>query len=81
MHVECVPGPTTRMDIIMLLRRARARDIRVDAMGSSLIIEAAYYKIDNSPGLLEDIADQIRQAGSVVDVELRDNPRVVRQTR
>jgi len=81
MHVECVPGATTRKEVLLLLKRARAKDIKVDDQGSNLTIEAAYYKTDNNIEVLEGIADDIRLVGTVIYVDLRDNPKPVREIR
>jgi hypothetical protein len=81
MHVECVPGATTRNEVLLLLKRAKARDVKVDDGGGGMTIEAAYYKADNDIGLLESIADDIRLVGTVVEVDIRDNPNTVRQNR
>lgn len=81
MRVECVPGVSTRSEVLLLLRRARARDVKVDETGPNLTIEAAYYKTDNDIGVLEGIAGDLRSIGTVVNVELLDNPRVVRENR
>jgi len=81
MHVECVPGAATRQEVLLLLRRARARDVHVDDTGTNVTIEAAYYKTDNAVETLEGIASDLRQVGAVIYVELRDNPRVVRENR
>lgn len=81
MHVECVPGATTRNEVLLLLKRGHAKDINVDESGSSMTIEAAYYKADNDIGLLQSIADDCRLIGTVVEVDIRDNPNVVRQPR
>jgi hypothetical protein len=81
MHVECNPGEATRKEVLLLLRRARAKDVKVDTMGANMSIEAAYYKTDNDIRVLEEIADDLRRVGTVVSVELRDNPRVVRENR
>lgn len=81
MHIECVPGATTRSEVLLLLKRGHARDVRVDEGGGSLTIEAAYYKADNDIGLLQDIADDIRLMSSVVEVDIRDNPNMVKQPR
>ena len=80
-HVECVPGATTRNEVLLLLKRAKARDVRVEDGGGGMTIEAAYYKADNDIGFLESIADDIRLVASVVEVEIRDNPNTVRQNR
>ena len=81
MHVECIPGSTTRQEVTLLLKRARAKDVHVDDTGTNVTIEAAYYKSDNAVDALEGIASDLRQIGAVIYVELRDNPRVVRETR
>ena len=81
MHVECVPGSTTRNEVLLLLKRGHARDVKVDEGGTGMTIEAAYYKADNDIGLLQDIADDIRLIGTVVEVEIRDNPNMVKQPR
>ena len=81
MHVECIPGSTTRQEVTLLLKRARAKDVHVDDTGTNVTIEAAYYKSDNAVDVLEGIADDLRQLGGVIYVELRDNPRVVRENR
>ncbi|HEV2482485.1 MAG TPA: hypothetical protein VGS79_22625 [Puia sp.] len=81
MHVECVPGSTTRNEILLLMKRGHAKDIKVDEGGSSMTIEAAYYKADIDIGLLQSIADDLRLIGTVVDVEILDNPNVVKQPR
>jgi hypothetical protein len=65
----------------MIIRRARAKDIREDQTGNLLTIEAAYYKEDNDIGRLAEIADDLRRIAMVVDVEIRDNPTVVRENR
>jgi hypothetical protein len=81
MEIECVPGVATRNEVLLLLRRARAKDIRFDTMGGDMTIQAAYYKADNDIGLLQSIADDLQRIGTVVHVELRDNPHVVRESR
>ena len=81
MHVECLSGAATRQEVLLLLKRARARDVHVDETGTNVTIEAAYYKSDNAVDVLEGIADDLRQLGGVIYVELRDNPRVVRENR
>ena len=81
MRVECVPGASTRNEVLLLLRRARAKDVKVDETGPDMTIEAAYYKTDNDIGVLEGIAADIKLIGSVVNVEILDNPRVVRENR
>jgi hypothetical protein len=81
MHVECISGAATRQEVLLLLRRARARDVHVDDTGTSATIEAAYYKTDNAVETLEGIASDLRQIGTVIYVELRDNPRLIRETR
>jgi hypothetical protein len=81
MHIECVPGTTTRNEVLLLLKRGHAKDVKVDEGGSSLTIEAAYYKADNDIGFLQEIADDIRLISSVVEVDIRDNPNMVKQPR
>jgi len=81
MHVECTESVSTRNEVLLLLKRGRARDVRVDDVGGTMTIEAAYYKNDNNIGLLESIADDLRLMSTVVGVEIRDNPRMVRQLR
>ena len=81
MHVECVPGTTTRNEVLLLLKRGHAKDVKVDEGGSCLTIEAAYYKADNDIGLLQNIADDLRLIGTVVEVDIRDNPNMVKQSR
>jgi len=81
MHIECVPGATTRSEVLLLLKRGHARDVKVDEGGGGMTIEAAYYKADNDIGLLQDIADDIRLIVMVVEVEIRDNPNMVKQPR
>ena len=81
MHVECLSGAATRQEVLLLLKRARARDVHVDETGTNVTIEAAYYKSDNAVDALEGIASDLRQIGAVIYVELRDNPRMVRETR
>jgi hypothetical protein len=81
MHVECVPGATTRNEVLLLLRRGRAKDVKVEEGGGAMTIEAAYYKADNDVRMLEGIAEDLRQVGTVVHVELRDNTLTVRENR
>ena len=65
----------------MLLKQCKAKDVHEEEMGGELIIEAAYYKSDNSLDKLDQIADNLRAMGTVIDVQIRDNPNVVRQGR
>ncbi len=52
-----------------------------DELGSDLTVEAAYYKEDNSLSNVEQICDNLRLIATVTYVEIRDNPRVVRENR
>jgi hypothetical protein len=81
MHVECAPGVSTRSEVLFLLKRGRARDVKVDEGGTGLTIEAAYYKADIDIGLLESIADDLRLMSTVIEVDIRNNPNAVRQNR
>jgi hypothetical protein len=81
MHVECVTGASTRNEVLLLLKRGRAKDVKVDDQGGGMMIEAAYYKADNDIGLLQSIADDLGLIPTVMEVEIRDNPKVVRQPR
>src|SRR6202012_3387626 len=81
MHVECLPSASIRQEVIVILKRGHAKDIRVETAGNNMTIDAAYYKEDNPIGLLEDIADELKNVGQVLTVELRDNPRTVRENR
>lgn len=81
MHVEFPESGSTRNEVLLMLKRGRAKDVRVDDVGGTMTIEAAYYKSDNDIGLLESIADDLKLMSTVVEVEIRDNPRVVRQPR
>lgn len=74
MHVECAPGGATRNEVLLLLKRGRARDIRIEDLSSGLTIEAAYYKADNDIGLLQSIADDLRLVSTVVEVEIGTTP-------
>ena len=80
-HVECAPGASTKNEILLLLKRGHAKDVRVDEEGTGMTIEAAYYKADNDIGLVESIADDLRLVSTVIEVEVRDNLNVVRQNR
>ena len=80
-RVESLPDVSTRQEILMLLRRARAKDVHVDVTGSTMTIDAAYYKADNDLGVLASIADNIRLISTVTSVDLRDNTSVVRENR
>ena len=44
------------------------------------IIEAAYYKDETMEEQVDMIADRIREIGMVSFVEVRNNPRVVRES-
>ena len=79
--VECKPDVSSRNTVLFLLRQARARDIKETKDMSSLSIEAAYYKSDNELGRLQQIEDDLKRSGSVIDVQLIDNPCVVRANR
>jgi hypothetical protein len=79
--VECKANTSSRNTVLFLLRQAKARDIKESSQLSSLTIEAAYYKSDNALSTLQGIADDLRQSGSVIYVELVDNPSVVRASR
>ncbi|HWB91709.1 MAG TPA: hypothetical protein VG605_07655 [Puia sp.] len=81
MHVECTPDAVTRDGVMVLLRRARCKDVRMEVVGGFMTVEAAYYKADTDPGLLGEIADDLRRMGTVSFVDLRDNPSVVRENR
>ncbi len=81
LHVECVKDAGTRREVLMLLHQCKARDIRENELGADLTIEAAYYKEDNSLDRVEGICDNLRLIPTVTDVEIRDNPRVVRENR
>jgi hypothetical protein len=81
LHVECVKDAGTRREVLMLLHQCRAKDLHEDDLGGDLIIEAAYYKSDNSLGSIERICDNLRQIPSVTHLEIRDNPRLVRENR
>ncbi len=65
----------------MILRQCKAKDVHEEEIGGELSIEAAYYKSDNSLGNLEQMADNLKAIGTVVNVQIRDNPNVVRQGR
>jgi hypothetical protein len=80
-RVECKPGTSARNAVLFLLRQARARDIKESNLLSSLAIEAAYYKSDNSISTLQGIEDNLRSSGFVINVELVDNPGVVHESR
>jgi len=80
-QVESVPDIATRQEILLILRRARAKDVRIDVTGNTMTIDAAYYKADNDIGLLASMADNIRLISAVISVDLRDNPTVVRENR
>ena len=80
-RVECKPGISARNAVLFLLRQARARDIKESNQPSSLAIEAAYYKSDNSISTLLGIEDNLRSSGFVIDVELVDNPGMVHENR
>ena len=81
LHVECASDASTRNEILLLLRRARAKDVHTDVVGGAMTVEAAYYKADNDIGVLQEMVDNIRLVGTVTFVEIRDNPRVVRENR
>ena len=81
MKVECKPGTSSRNAVLFLLRQAKARDIKESNQASSLDIEAAYYKSDNSISTLQGIADNLRASGFVIYVELVENPGTVHEVR
>lgn len=81
LHVECVKDAGTRREVLMLLHQCKARDIRENDLAGDLTIEVAYYKEDNSLGRVEEICDNLRRVPTVTYVEIRDNPRVVRENR
>jgi outer membrane PBP1 activator LpoA protein len=79
--VECKPGTSARNTVLFLLRQAKARDIKESSQFSSLAIEAAYYKSDNSISTLQRIEDNLRASDFVIYVELVENPGVVHESR
>lgn len=79
--VECKPDISSHNAVLYLLRQARARDIKETKEFSSWSVEAAYYKSDNPLGSLRQIEDNLRQSGFVINVELIDNPGVIRESR
>jgi hypothetical protein len=81
MKVECKPGTSSRNGVIFLLRQAKARDIRETDQTAYLGIQAAYYKSDNSLASLQQIEDNLRATGFVLNVELVDNPGTVHENR
>jgi hypothetical protein len=80
-HVELVKNEGCRHSVIMALKEAHARDLREEDDGPSLIIEAAYYKADNSFETISRIATEIQWIQMVTDVQVMNNPRVVRDPR
>ena len=81
LHVECVRDEGVRRAVLMLMRQARARDITEDKFTMpTYIIEAAYYKDETMEEQVDMIADRIREIGMVSFVEVRNNPRVVRES-
>lgn len=79
MHVECTPDVATHNEVLLLLRRARCKEVRTEVVGGMMTVEAAYYKADVAPGIVEEIADNLRLMGTVSFVEIRDNIMVARE--
>ena len=79
MRVECLNDAGTRQAVLFLMKQARARDIRTDNSTGTAVIEAAYYKMDNLPAVLQRIQDDLRRMPEVLDVFIQDNPTVIRQ--
>jgi hypothetical protein len=80
MKVECKPGTSSRNGVLFLLRQAKARDIRETDQTAYLAIQAAYYKSDNSLASLQRIEDNLRATEFVLNVEIIENPSVVRES-
>ncbi len=79
--VECKADVSSRNTVLFLLRQAKARDIKESKELSSWSIEAAYYKADNALSTLQGIEEDLRQSGSVIYVEIIENPGAVRASR
>ena len=80
-HVELVKDAGCRQSVMMALKEAHAKDLHEEDQGPSMVIEAAYYKADNSFETMSRIATEIRWIQMVTDVQLINNPRVVRDPR
>ncbi len=80
-RVQCNDNPGTRQTVIQLLRHGKARDIMENRQSTCMEIQASYYVEDNSFDRLAEIADLIKLQGGVYQVEMLENPNLVKQNR
>ena len=80
-HVECQDAPSVRNMVVSMLRRAKARDLVQQAEIHYMVIEAAYYKVDNSMEQLQEIVDLLTTSSGVVRAEILENHNLVKQGR
>ena len=80
-RVTCHNDNGTRSTVLLLLKQAKARDLREMEQIDQLEIQASYYKDDNAPGKLAEIADRLSIMVGVYFVEVRENSRVIKQNR
>lgn len=80
-HVECQDNPSVRHMVVSMLKQAKARDVIEQAEIHYMVIEAAYYKADNSMDRLQEIVDLLTTSSGVVRAEILENHNVVKQNR
>jgi hypothetical protein len=77
--IECRDAPNVRESVLQLLRSGRGKDISTWPDGSFLKITAAFTQTDTPSGRLSQILELLKGMNGVLNVEIAENPRPIRQ--
>jgi hypothetical protein len=77
--IECRDAPNVQPSILQLLRSGRGKDISARSDGSFLEITAAFIQTETPSGRLAQIIELLKGMNGVINVEIAENPRPIRQ--